>query len=121
MGSTTLDDVILVVPALLPSWAAALWRARALVADSGGLFSHGAILARERGLPAVVGTRQATRLINEGQRSGSTPSAARLSDAGHDIALASRPRERPFTPAPVSDEAGEAAASRRRAPRCVGD
>ncbi|HNN95107.1 MAG TPA: PEP-utilizing enzyme [Pseudomonadota bacterium] len=66
-GSSTLDDVILVVPALLPSWAAALWRARALVADSGGLFSHGAILARERGLPAVVGTRQATRLINEGQ------------------------------------------------------
>lgn len=60
-------DVILVVPALLPSWAAALWRARALVADSGGLFSHGAILARERGLPAVVGTRQATRLISEGQ------------------------------------------------------
>lgn len=66
-GSSTLDDVILVVPALLPSWAAALWRARALVADSGGLFSHGAILARERGLPAVVGTRQATRLISEGQ------------------------------------------------------
>jgi phosphohistidine swiveling domain-containing protein len=67
VGSSTLDDVILVVPALLPSWAAALWRARALVADSGGLFSHGAILARERGLPAVVGTRQATRLISEGQ------------------------------------------------------
>lgn len=66
-ASSTLDDVILVVPALLPSWAAALWRARALVADSGGLFSHGAILARERGLPAVVGTRQATRLIAEGQ------------------------------------------------------
>jgi pyruvate,water dikinase len=66
-SSSTLDDVILVVPALLPSWAAALWRARALVADSGGLFSHGAILARERGLPAVVGTRQATRLISEGQ------------------------------------------------------
>lgn len=61
------SDLILVVPALLPSWAAALWRARALVADSGGLFSHGAILARERGLPAVVGTRQATRLISEGQ------------------------------------------------------
>jgi pyruvate,water dikinase len=61
------SDAILVVPALLPSWAAALWRARALVADSGGLFSHGAILARERGLPAVVGTRQATRLIAEGQ------------------------------------------------------
>ena len=60
-------EIILVVPALLPSWAAALWRARALVADSGGLFSHGAILARERGLPAVVGTRQATRLIAEGQ------------------------------------------------------
>lgn len=61
------DDIILVVPALLPSWAAVLWQARALVADSGGAFSHGAILARERGLPAVVGTRLATRTISDDQ------------------------------------------------------
>lgn len=60
-------ETILVLPALLPSWASELWRARALVTDSGGALSHGAILAREHGVPAVVGTRVATRTIAEGQ------------------------------------------------------
>lgn len=60
-------ETILVLPALLPSWAAELWRARALITDSGGALSHGAILAREHGVPAVVGTRVATRTIAEGQ------------------------------------------------------
>lgn len=58
---------ILVLPALIPSWAATLWQARALVTDSGGALAHGALLARERGLPAVVGTRTATRTIRDGQ------------------------------------------------------
>lgn len=62
-----LPDAILVLPALLPSWAAELWQARALVTDSGGGLSHGAILARERGVPAVLGTRSATRVITDGQ------------------------------------------------------
>lgn len=60
-------DAILVLPALLPSWAAELWQARALITDSGGALSHGAILARERGVPAVLGTRSATRVITDGQ------------------------------------------------------
>ncbi|HRI52667.1 MAG TPA: PEP-utilizing enzyme, partial [Pseudomonadota bacterium] len=58
---------ILVLPALLPSWAQELWHARALVTDSGGAFCHGAILARERGLLAVLGTHVATRHIRDGQ------------------------------------------------------
>lgn len=67
-ASLSIDpDTILVLPALLPSWAAELWRARALITDSGGALSHGAILARERGVPAVVGTRIATRTIADGQ------------------------------------------------------
>jgi phosphohistidine swiveling domain-containing protein len=61
------EDRILVLPALLPSWALEVFWARALVTDSGGALSHGAILARERGLPAVVGTRVATRTIRDGQ------------------------------------------------------
>jgi phosphohistidine swiveling domain-containing protein len=61
------SDEILVLPALLPSWSAELWRAQALVTDSGGALCHGAILARERGVPAVVGTRLATRAIADGQ------------------------------------------------------
>ncbi len=61
------EPAILVLPALLPSWAQELWHARALVTDSGGAFCHGAILARERGLPAVLGTHVATRSIRDGQ------------------------------------------------------
>jgi pyruvate,water dikinase len=57
---------ILVLPALLPSWAPLLSRAGALVTDSGGPLCHGATLAREAGVPAVVGTRAATRTIREG-------------------------------------------------------
>lgn len=36
--------------------------------EVGGLMTHGAVVAREYGLPAVVGVEQATRLIREGQR-----------------------------------------------------
>ncbi len=60
-------DTILVLPTLLPSWAPAVWGALAVVTDSGGALSHGAILARERGVPAVLGTRLATRLAASGQ------------------------------------------------------
>lgn len=60
-------ETILVLPVLLPSWAAEAWRAAALITDSGGALSHGAILARERGVPAVIGTRAATRTIRDGQ------------------------------------------------------
>jgi pyruvate,water dikinase len=60
---TTLPpDAILIVPALLPSLAWLLPAARALVTDHGGAHSHGATLAREYGLPAVLGCARATAL-----------------------------------------------------------
>jgi pyruvate,water dikinase len=40
----------------------------AIVTDAGGLLSHSAIVAREYGIPGVVGTREATRLIPDGAR-----------------------------------------------------
>ena len=40
----------------------------AIVTDSGGLLSHSAIVAREYGIPGVVGTREATEVIGEGAR-----------------------------------------------------
>jgi phosphoenolpyruvate-protein kinase (PTS system EI component) len=39
-----------------------------LVTEVGGLMTHGAVIAREYGLPAVVGVEQATRLIRDGQQ-----------------------------------------------------
>jgi phosphohistidine swiveling domain-containing protein len=56
------DGAVLVVPAILPSLAYLLPGARALVTDHGGATSHGATLAREYGVPAVLGTATATAL-----------------------------------------------------------
>ncbi len=51
-----------------PSWTPVLVAIRGLVTEVGGLMTHGAVIAREYGLPAVVGVEQATRLIRDGQR-----------------------------------------------------
>jgi phosphohistidine swiveling domain-containing protein len=60
---TTLPpDAILVAPALVPSLAPLLPLARALVTDHGGALSHAATLAREYGIPAVLGTGAATAI-----------------------------------------------------------
>lgn len=56
------DDAILVAPALVPSLTPLLATARALVTDHGGALSHGATLAREYGVPAVLGVGHATSL-----------------------------------------------------------
>ena len=58
---------ILVCPATNPSWTPLFQRAGAVVVDSGGLASHAAIVAREYGLPAVVGTGDATHRIADGR------------------------------------------------------
>jgi len=41
---------------------------KGLVTEVGGLMTHGAVIAREYGLPAVANVENATRLINDGQR-----------------------------------------------------
>ncbi|MDW4910587.1 rifamycin-inactivating phosphotransferase [Streptomyces sp. ADMS] len=51
-----------------PSWSPLFVGITGLVAEVGGLMTHGAVIAREYGLPAVVGVEQATRLIRDGQR-----------------------------------------------------
>lgn len=61
-----LCGVVLVLPALLPSWVPHLALVAALVTDAGGALSHGALLARELGIPAVIGTGDATTRIRCG-------------------------------------------------------
>jgi pyruvate,water dikinase len=51
-----------------PGWTAAFTGITGLVTEVGGLMTHGAVIAREYGLPAVVGVENATRLIRDGQR-----------------------------------------------------
>jgi phosphoenolpyruvate synthase/pyruvate phosphate dikinase len=59
---------ILVTAYTDPSWTPAFVAIKALVTEVGGLMTHGAVIAREYGLPAVVGVEHATRLIRDGQR-----------------------------------------------------
>ncbi|MFI7683190.1 rifamycin-inactivating phosphotransferase [Streptomyces griseoaurantiacus] len=59
---------ILVTAFTDPSWSPVFLGIAALVTEVGGLMTHGAVIAREYGLPAVVGVDGATRLIRDGQR-----------------------------------------------------
>jgi pyruvate,water dikinase len=59
---------ILVTPYTDPSWTPVFVAIKGLVTEVGGLMTHGAVIAREYGLPAVVGVEHATRLIRDGQR-----------------------------------------------------
>jgi pyruvate,water dikinase len=59
---------ILVTAYTDPSWSPLFVAITGLVTEVGGVMTHGAVIAREYGLPAVVGVEQATRLIRNGQR-----------------------------------------------------
>jgi pyruvate,water dikinase len=59
---------ILVTAYTDPSWTPLFVAINGLVTEVGGLMTHGAVIAREYGLPAVVGVEHATRLIRDGQR-----------------------------------------------------
>jgi pyruvate,water dikinase len=62
------EGEILVCPVTAPSWGPVFGKIAAAVSDIGGTMSHAAIVAREYGLPAVVGTGAATKRIRTGQR-----------------------------------------------------
>ena len=60
------DGEILVAPVTSPSWTPVFGKIAAAVSDIGGIMSHAAIVSREYGLPAVVGTGDATTRIKTG-------------------------------------------------------
>ncbi|MBD2201219.1 glycerol-3-phosphate acyltransferase [Calothrix sp. FACHB-1219] len=65
----TIDrETILVVPYTDSAWAPILVRAGGLIAEAGGRLSHGAIVAREYGIPAIMDVSGATWLLQDGQR-----------------------------------------------------
>ncbi|MNC38813.1 Chondramide synthase cmdD [compost metagenome] len=59
---------ILVTSFTDPGWTPLFVSIQGLVTEVGGLMTHGAVIAREYGLPAVVGVENATQLIKDGQR-----------------------------------------------------
>jgi phosphohistidine swiveling domain-containing protein len=61
-------DFVLVCPSTDPGWVPLFLRARALVIETGGVLSHGAIVAREFGLPAVANLPDACARIQTGHR-----------------------------------------------------
>ncbi|PVX27853.1 MAG: phosphoenolpyruvate synthase, partial [Candidatus Bathyarchaeum sp.] len=61
------DGTILVTEMTDPDWVPIMKRAAGIVTDYGGRTCHAAIVSRELGIPAIVGTREATRTLNDDQ------------------------------------------------------
>ncbi len=66
-GSTLVDGEVLVAPMTNPDWLPTLRRASAIVTDAGGMTCHAAIVARELGVPCIVGARSATSDLVTGE------------------------------------------------------
>jgi pyruvate,water dikinase len=62
------EGYVLVCPSTDPAWLPLFVGARGVMMEAGGVLSHGAIIAREFGLPAVAGLADATRQLRTGQR-----------------------------------------------------
>ena len=69
------DDFVRVAPGDVliavytdPGWTTVLERAAGLVLEAGGVLSHGAIVARELGIPALVAVADATRVLRDGDQ-----------------------------------------------------
>lgn len=62
------DGKIVVVPSTSPSYVPLMRKAKGLVTDHGGMMSHAAIVAREFNLPCIVGTKQASKVLQDGDK-----------------------------------------------------
>ena len=61
------EGEVLVAHMTAPDWVPLMRRAAAIVTDSGGMTCHAAIVSRELGIPCVVGTAEATRVLRDGE------------------------------------------------------
>ncbi len=105
-GSRLQDGEVLVAQMTNPDWLPTMRRASALVTDTGGMTCHAAIVARELGVPCIVGARTATRDLKDG--------AIVTVDGTHGRVLAGRVQQEktggaqtaPVAAAPVADVTG---------------
>ena len=66
-ATSSQDGEVLVAPMTNPDWVPTMRRAAAVVTDGGGMTCHAAIVARELGVPCVVGARTATAILRDGE------------------------------------------------------
>jgi pyruvate,water dikinase len=66
-GSDLVEGEVLVAHMTAPDWVPLMRRAAAIVTDSGGMTCHAAIVSRELGIPCVVGTAEATKVLRDGE------------------------------------------------------
>jgi len=111
-GRKLANGEILVAPMTNPDWVPTMRRAAALVTDGGGMTCHAAIVSRELGVPAVVGTRSATMRLRDGElvtvdgRAGVvyegdvTATVSRAAPSG--VTVTTRPEVAPVPPEPVA-------------------
>lgn len=60
------EGEILVAPFTDPGWTPLFQQAKGLITEIGGMMTHGSVIAREYGIPAIVGVDRATTLIRDG-------------------------------------------------------
>lgn len=65
IGKVKSGDV-LVSPMTDPYYVSAMTKAGAIITDEGGILSHAAIISRELGIPCVIGTKHATKILKDG-------------------------------------------------------
>jgi pyruvate,water dikinase len=103
-GAQLADGEVLVAPMTNPDWLPVIRRAAALVTETGGMTCHAAIVARELGVPCVVGARSATQTLSDGTMvtvDGSRGEVRRGRSTSADVTVAERP-----TVAPVRETTG---------------
>ena len=96
------EGAVLVTEMTDPDWVPLMRRAAGIVTDHGGATSHAAIISRELGVPAVIGTGNATHLLTEGQEITLSCAegeqgriyAGRMPFATHDVAIDMLPSTR---------------------------
>jgi pyruvate,water dikinase len=97
-ASRLADGEVLVTHMTAPDWAAVMRRAAAIVTETGGMTCHAAIVARELGIPCVVGAADATALVRDGEAVEVDATAGQV-----------RPAQAQARPAPAAAPAAPAA------------
>jgi pyruvate, water dikinase len=92
-GASLLDGEVLVATMTSPDWVPSLRRAGALVTDGGGMTCHAAIVSRELGIPGVVGTRNATQVLHDGDMVTVDGSSGLIYDGDVTASLAPTPSQ----------------------------